>query len=589
MSRNGSYAKSMNGIVSFDDGDGTVIEGSEITTDTINCKSLNATSTVKSPFVYSNFIYSYSGGQLGLKNDTLISGSLTTTNGIQIANLEGRGTGGAGSLLNIGQSNDYTSAVYIGRDSFTAGGFTFPAIPVRTTYIPTSNYDICNKLYVDNATAGANILSLSNTFTGATNTFQNLNTTGNIVATGNVTGEIIKTRNIEALTTNVRCNLFNTTETEIIVIGDGQTTGVLYLGTTPSIKGRTGNVVIGATTCNTESRGKIVANLGIQLPTASNFIDTNTSGATISLFDSLTTGSLNICKNITSGTVKLCNSIIVTPLTIASGATTDEVNLFNNINGTLGKINMASSFIISSFSIASTSVTDSISLFKNITTGSITMASNLVFKASTIASSSVNDTIDLFKNITTGSITMASNLVFKASTIASTVASNVIDLFKNITTGTINIGEGLTTGQLNIGTNQTTIGYGGTVNIGTGPKSNIIIGNSSTSGGNTQTGCCVIAKLALGYGTAIRALVIEFNIGAGLAGPQNYTMVSAPSVFGNPIIIAQMNASSTGTYIWSVAIKVTGPRTFEYNKMLQVGATTGGANSESFNFIAIWL
>ena len=42
MSRNGSYAKSMNGIVSFDDGDGTTIEGSTITTDTIDCNTLNA-------------------------------------------------------------------------------------------------------------------------------------------------------------------------------------------------------------------------------------------------------------------------------------------------------------------------------------------------------------------------------------------------------------------------------------------------------------------------------------------------------------------------------------------------------------------
>ena len=46
MSRNGSYAKSMNGIVSFDDGDGTTIEGSTIDTDTINCKILNAQTEV---------------------------------------------------------------------------------------------------------------------------------------------------------------------------------------------------------------------------------------------------------------------------------------------------------------------------------------------------------------------------------------------------------------------------------------------------------------------------------------------------------------------------------------------------------------
>ncbi len=45
MSGNGSYIKSMNGIVSFDSG-GTIIEGGNITADVIDCNTLNATDNI---------------------------------------------------------------------------------------------------------------------------------------------------------------------------------------------------------------------------------------------------------------------------------------------------------------------------------------------------------------------------------------------------------------------------------------------------------------------------------------------------------------------------------------------------------------
>jgi hypothetical protein len=47
--------------------------------------------------------------------------------------------------------------------------------------------------------------------------------------------------------------LFHTSTTGSISVGGAQTTGALFLGTTPT--GRSGPVVIGATGCNTESRG----------------------------------------------------------------------------------------------------------------------------------------------------------------------------------------------------------------------------------------------------------------------------------------------------------------------------------------------
>jgi len=149
MSRNGSYAKSMNGIVSFDDGDGTVIEGSELSTGTINCTTLNASSTVKSGTIntdfitananagisvlsnttfnniYVNNIYNNASGTISLKNNTAITGTLAITSTFQTDSIEGRGIGGVGSPLNIGQVNDYTSYVNIGMAAITAGGSCF--------------------------------------------------------------------------------------------------------------------------------------------------------------------------------------------------------------------------------------------------------------------------------------------------------------------------------------------------------------------------------------------------------------------------------------------------------------------------------
>ena len=603
MSRNGSYAKSMNGIVSFDDGDGTIIEGAELSTGIINCETLNASSTVNSSQLFTDFIgpnansgisvlsnttfnnniyvnniYDNASGTISLKNNTAITGTLAITSTFQTASIEGRGIGGVGSPLNIGQVNDYTSYVNIGRAAITAGGFVFPAIPVRTTYIPTSNFDICNKLYVDNATAGTNILSLNNTFTGTTNTFQNLNTTGNIVATGNVTGEIIKTRNIEALATNVRCNLFNTTETEIIVIGDGQTTGVLYLGTTPSIKGRTGNVVIGATTCNTESRGPIVANLGIKLPTATNSIDTDTVGATVSLFNSLTTGTLNIGKSITTtGLINIGPAIQVSEYGIkAQGGTSSAIELFKEV--ALGTVTMCSTLVLSASNYDCLGINNTIRLTEKLTTGSLRICNNLTTGGVYIADSA----------LTTGSVNMCGSFIFKVNSLAAAVVTATIDLFKTTLSGTINFATGLTTGILNIATGQTT----GTINIGNitsttaNQMGNIKMGNATNNSTAVNNGCCTINKLQVGIGTANRCVITGYT-GAGLSGNQNFTIPGAPTTLGNPIVLTQMNAPMNG-FIYSVSMNVTGPNTIIYRKLYQAGGSTFDASVENFFYMAIW-
>ena len=140
------YLKSMNGIKSFDDGSGTVIEDDSITINTIECTGNINTDTISS------------------------TGSISATQ-ILCNNFQGTGSSGAGTDMRIGNDNSKTSAVYLGKEEETILGTIYPAIPVKSNYYPIVDNDLCNKLYVDSATSGTNVLSLSNNFTGATNTF----------------------------------------------------------------------------------------------------------------------------------------------------------------------------------------------------------------------------------------------------------------------------------------------------------------------------------------------------------------------------------------------------------------------------------
>ena len=171
------YLKSMNGIKSFDDGSGTVIEDDSITvanltSTNITCETFTNTGTFYTPSFTANTVNtSFIDSALG---NLTVSGDITTNGSVYAGYLGITGPFSAGQLV-------------LGSGS--------------TAYINSSS-------------------------------------------------------------TSSWCQLFNTTTTGNIVLGGGQTGGALFLGTTPS--GRSGNVVIGATGCNTESRGPIVGNLGIK-------------------------------------------------------------------------------------------------------------------------------------------------------------------------------------------------------------------------------------------------------------------------------------------------------------------------------------
>lgn len=630
MSRNGSYSKSMNGIVSFDDGDGTVIEGDGITTGIINCATLNASSTVNTPTINTDFIgkkansyitvlnnTTFNGdinvdniyantGTIYLKNNTSITGTLAITSNIQTAYLEGRGIGGVGSPLNIGQSNDLTSYVNIGRDAITAGGYVFPAIPVRTTYIPTSNYDIVNKLYVDNVTAGTNILALSNTFTGTSNTFNNKIIVSNITydtntlsaspttnaidlfktTTGDITigssGKIKITNNFSFLGTvmsgtdsNGQYNIMSDVTTGIVRFGHSITTGIIAFGQamttgtvnfvspvsgTSSAIMNIGNSMSSSGSVNICSSSSAAGNVNIGYSGTVNLcnslyvkpssIDCN-STATINLFDSLTSGILHVGKNIVSGSgiLNLCNSIFITPNSIASGQTSD-VSLFNSIGGTIGKIRMATNLIISEGAINCTSVTDSIKLFKILQTGTLNICESLTTLGTVlIGGSGVVKLCNSFQFFT--------NNPLNSDDIQYIGTKNKVELLNTLnTTKTLNFGG---TSTINIG--AVVSATPGRVNI----NGKLYIGSNGTSNR------CVITGIT----------------GAGLSGIQNYTIPGAPTTLGNPIIFTQMNAPMNG-FIYSVQISVTGANSFQYWKRYQSGGSTNDASVENFFYMAIW-
>ncbi len=297
------------------------------------------------------------------------------------------------------------------------------------------------------------------------------------------------------------------------------------------------------------------------------------------------------------------------PATTTSLLTTSTATI--NIGGT-GKIKIGDSIVIQSKAFTSLLASDAITLFNNITsgtldigdgittgimniatslgsTGTVNMCSNLIFKNGSIASTGATNTISLFNNITTGIVQMCTNLVFQQNAIRTSGASDTIDLFKNINTGIINLGALISTGVINIGNLTVTSGNGGTVNIGTGTRSNTIIGNAVNNSTATNNGCCKINKLQVGTGTGFRCVIIERNIGGNSsANAVEHTIPGAPTTFGNPIIFATIDVISTNIY--SVMITVSAVNKFSYIKKYTDGRNgVNQATVESFNYMAVWL
>jgi hypothetical protein len=537
----------MNGIVSFDDGDGTVIEGDGITTGIINCTTLNATSTVNSATVNTDFIGKKANAEITVLNDTKfnnniyvsnlyplpgigteitfngimraastiytdfiapnantyisVSGNTKFNNDIYVNNLwpySGvemyvksslicsntvrseaiESKGGVGSkILKIGQDNDNTTSVYIGRKEQIVLGTTYPAIPPRTTFYAVGDDDIANKKYVDSVTAGTNILSLTNIFTGTSNTFNNF----------------IKTSQIDSVTPSSTYN-FLTSHTSTLNIGTASSAITLGSSTAPT---RTDYVpLIDADICN-----KLYTDTKVNSSVSGLLASTNIWTSASNTFNNAIR-----CAIAPSAATDLCNktyvdsvagSLLLTATNIWTGAS----NTFNNVV----KFGPSTGSQISIYptTIESTTSNGIIGLFNNITTG----------------------TLEIGKLIgsSTGSITFINN--FRMTVISGvlhfrsfTTGDNVA-FCSNLTNGNISIGEGQTIGDINIGAGAART-LNGVINIGNGAGTNQ---NPINIGG--------AGKVSIGTKVYVGETLANINYNLGGGGAAQTITIPSTGVF----------------------------------------------------------
>ena len=140
--------------------------------------------------------------------------------------------------------------------------------------------------------------------------------------------------------------------------------------------------------------------------------------------------------------------------------------------------------------------------------------------------------------------------------------------------GNIIIGAALGVGDVSIGGAQSA---GGTITLGSV--------NTATKNAGSFT---------VGVGTSFRCVIMGRNVGSTSASSGTITIAGAPSAFGNPLVFASINATTTSNPYF-INVNPTATNTFTYYKTFYNRSGTNfnnaiaGATGETFNYIAIWL
>jgi hypothetical protein len=503
MSGNGSFSKSMNGIVSLDTG-GSTIEGSKITTTEIDASVVNATSEINTSFLYTDYISAY--------------------------------------------ANSYVSFFSQPRSSFT----------------PLVNDDLCNKNYVDNATSGTNILSLTNIFTGISNTFNN----------------VIYTSNIDSIYPSSTYNFLPSHRGQIN-IGPSGATGSINMGSATVPVRSSYTPIMANDLCNKSYVDTVNSNL---------ISSTNTWTGTSNTFNNV----VNIGPTGATGPSQLkllSNGISTTKGTdtieFGIGVTSGTVYVGKDLGNGGGSVILSNNFRFyndvpnDTLHMRTINQFDKVEFCGHLTGGSLAIGSKLTYGTLNIGSTGMTGNINIGNGSTGGTINIG-------STGASTAN---INLGTGITTGSLNVCTAMTTGNINIGNAMTTgtIYIGNTTGATNNAEGNIVMGNSDNSSNTANNGRVTINKLQVGPGSAYRCMILGRNIGAGAVGQQAYTIPGAPTTFGNPLVFAMLNSGTAAfgnpNTIYGVMINITGVNTFNYKKVYNGGTADG----ESFNYMAIWI
>ena len=559
MSRNGSYAKSMNGIVSFDDGDGTTIEGSTIETTNIICDTVNSNS------INVDYISSYANGYVQCLQAVTFNGE------------------------------------------------------VSTNTVPVNNSSLCNKLYVDTvATSGGTILPLDNVFTGTINTFNSK------IKVSDITYDI---DSITKTNTTDDVDLFNTT-TGIITLGS---TGQINLGSGIYVLGRN---IVGATNTDpyeiftniTSGRLDFLYNLSGTF----NMNSAPTSAGTMNIANGSSSSTLINIGRGASSTVQLNLGItdVYGKLTCRGAFYADSIT---------AKTNGATSFTIYDNCNTASNITLGSSDPTNLATTYISRNDGLCIigsndnRASAIRICDGDNCSSTINMMTGDNSSGIINILGNPNTISTLTSEiNLGNRLTNINVGnfedyekTINIasvprGIGVTTNNtINIGSDMSTINLGNgpsiniggaasTINIGNAlanttstitigntsggtnnQQGNIIMGNADNSSNTVNNGRVTIRKLQVGPGSSYRCKIIGRNVGGGLGGIRTFTIPNAPNTYGDCIVFASINVSTTNMYI--IMVNPLNGTQFSYCKRGWNGSGFFDATTESFNYVAYWI
>ena len=170
---------------------------------------------------------------------------------------------------------------------------------------------------------------------------------------------------------NDTVSLFNNITTGTIEFSKSLTTGILNIGTfgltTSTINiGNLGEINIGTSlTSKTINIGGSFMSTG-SVNLCSNLIFKASSiassgvGDTISLFNNLTTGSLNFCNALTTGAINMCSNLIFKASSIASSGVGNIISLFNNL--TTGTLNIGNGLTTGTLNIGQVMTTGTITI-----------------------------------------------------------------------------------------------------------------------------------------------------------------------------------------------------------------------------------
>ena len=157
-------------------------------------------------------------------------------------------------------------------------------------------------------------------------------------------------------------------------------------------------------------------------------ITSNAVDSAITMFDNITTGSLEIATGLTSGVLTLGNDF--------------------NANS-VGKFDFIGDDMLSN------AVDTATTMMSNITTGSLEIGTGLTTGALTLGNATNTNTVGKF-NLIGDAIT--SSAVSSVSSILGNITTGSLSIAEGITTGVVNVGQSLTTGFLNLGSSSLSTG-----------------------------------------------------------------------------------------------------------------------------------